>query len=135
MPTNTLTTLGEDEPRNILQGWAEQSAFIRFEPASDWIEVMANRKGQTVSLCLFHHGQIGFPSGTGPKAPPWQGTITVDLKQLDMPASVKVREVQDGCRLIDHAGKTVDGKLIIEAKIDYFQELVIGPSEQLEKGW
>jgi len=88
---------------------------------------MANRKGRSVSLCLFNHGQIGFPSGNGPKTPPWTGTIRIDLKRLDLPEDVLIKMVENGCRLNDLASNVTDGKLAFETTVDRFAEFVIGP--------
>ncbi len=133
--TNTLTTLGEEEPRKILRGWGEKSAFVHFDPGSDWIEVMANRKGQTVSLCLFNHGRIGFPSGNAEVTLPWQGTVTVDLEKLGLSGDMVLKKVEDGCNLIKHAAQVKNGKLFFDAAIDYFSEYVFGFASRLERDW
>ena len=133
--TNTLTTLGEAQPRKILQALGEKASFVYFEPLSDWLEIMVNRKGDTVSLCLFNHGQVGFPSGNGPATPPWKGTVSVELAKLALPESVECRLVEDGCRLVEIHGELADGRLKIALDVDYFSELVIGPPACLSSDW
>jgi len=133
--TSTLTTLGEEQPRKLLEQLGRNSSFVSFTPFSDWLEVMVSRKGETVGLSLFNHGQIGFPSGNGPKTPVWQGRITLDLAKLDLPSNVEVKTVIDGCRLDAVAAEIAEGKLNVDVEIDCFRELVIGPAERLESDW
>ena len=133
--TSNLTALGEEQPRALLERLGTRSAFVHCEPASDWLEVMANRKGETVSLCLFNHGQIGFPSGNGPKTPPWQGRLTVDLAKLGLPEQVEARWVEDGCRLMAQPGVVIGGMLQLDLTVDFFTELVSGPPDRLAADW
>lgn len=133
--TATLTTLGDEQPRRLLEQLGEESRFIRFAPFSDQLEVMVNRKGETVSLSLFHHGQLGSPSGNGPRTPAWQGKITVDPAKLGLSGQVAAKTVVDGCLLEPIAAAVNDGRMEIEIVIDSFRELVIGPKDRLDSDW
>jgi len=133
--TNTLTSLGEDRPRNILRALAEKSAFLRMDPADDWIELQANRKGQTVSLCLFNHGRVGFPSGQGSKTAPWQGTVTVDLEKLNLPVGAILKQVRNANHLTDHPFSTTNTRLSFQTTLDYFTEFVLGPPDRIDPDW
>ncbi len=133
--TKCLTTMGYETPQKLLAELAEPSRFIVAEPLSDWLEVMANRKKSTVSLCLFNHGQIGFPSGNGPKSGIWQGMLTVDLNKLELGKNTIIKIVNNGCELKDIPFEIRENKLSFEGKIDKFSEWVIGPSDSLESDW
>lgn len=133
--TSTLTAMGEAVPRSIIEKLASESKFIELDPFSDWIEVMVNRKGQTISLSLFNHAQIGFPSGNGKKAGPWSGKISVDLAKLSIHSSCNVKIVEDGCRLAPVNHTIENGILVVNCTIDKFTELVIGPDECLVQDW
>jgi len=130
--TYALTTLGEDQPRRILRQLGERARFVQFEPFSDWLEVMANRKGRSVCLSLFHHGQIGFPSGTGQKDPPWQGTVRIDLAKLGLDADVIAKRVENGCTLADAPARIENNQLVFQPTIDLFAEFVLGPADRVE---
>ena len=133
--TNTLTTMGEVLPRNILQELATKANFTSFEPFSDWLEIMVNRKGQAVSLCIFNHGQIGFPSGNGSKTPVWHGTISIDYRKLGLSEDIIVKKVEDGYKLCDIPAEVINGRIVFEETVDCFAEFVLGPKNQLEQDW
>jgi len=133
--TNTLTSLDVEQPRKILEEFGRQSAFVHFDPVSDWLEVMANRKGETISLCVFNHGRVGFPSGNGPKVSPWQGRVALDLAKLNLSGDVVVRQVEDGCRLGELSSAVREGQICFEPTVDFFAEFVIGPKDRIERDW
>ena len=133
--TNNLTCMGQQQPSKILIELACQSRFVDFEPFCDWLEIMTSRKGKALSLCVFNHGQIGFPSGNGPQSGPWNGTISVDLEKLDMTdKNVVVRKVIDAYKLCPVKADVVGRTIVFKETVECFSEFVIAPEKML-KDW
>ena len=135
--TDYLTDVSGEWNTRFLRHLAEPSRHVVFEPPSDWLEYTLHKKGKTYLLALFNHGQIGFPSGNGPKTGIWNGTVNLvvdgfpSLKGVGLEAfTVDFAHSADG---EDPAFQpipltTTEGRIHLEVDVDHRKELLIGPS-------
>lgn len=119
--------------RDALSG----AQWLTFEPASEWLEYHVRKKRDCWILPVFNHGRGFYPSGNGPDHGDWARRVVVDLSKLGLEGQpVEARRVTyDPDRRPDPfalesvgVACSADGRHgVIEATIQEFEELVLGP--------
>ncbi len=126
--TPYLTSVSEDAGAWLLGRLAERTRLLELRPASDWLEYVVHRKGDTYAVALFNHGRLRFPAGNGPDHGAWEGELVLRLnrwpglggKRL---AAFSVDPQTFALRPL-HV-ESGDGVLRVRTRVDRFAEVVI----------
>jgi hypothetical protein len=140
--TEYLTELDEATATRVLIPECEKIKRVTFLPDSSWLEYMVQKKNGIYILPIFNHGNVGFPSGNGRKTGLWKGKISLDLSAFDFPKgklavyeSVYLPNGKTPYKLAPIKSMLENGILSFDKEIDKFSEIIIGPSEMVEKAY
>jgi hypothetical protein len=134
----SLTEFGEELPRRIMEEELEEIRPLSMFPYSDRIEYMVRRKGNSIILPVFNHGNAGFPSGNYREGE-WSGQLTLDREAFGIPDGAvagyrAVYNEQENSVDLVNIPLTANGEtIIIDTSIDTFEEFVIGPLSEAEE--
>ena len=135
-----LTEFGEDIPGKILKNELGEIQPVTFQPFSNRIEYMVRRKGASIILPLFNHGNAGFPSGKT-RLGKWSGKITLNKDAYNITSQhIKVYRVlydeqNSRMNLEKIQSENKDGKIIFNAEINMFTEYIIGPAQNVQQDY
>ncbi len=132
-----LTNFDDRVPATVLAKVLEEAKFLEFEPYSDWLEYMVQKRGKVYMFPIFNHGRGFFPSGNGFDYGAWEGVVSVDLVKLGL--NVKdvavYRLVYQPKRKVPFSLEPVKftvekGKLSFRLRVEKLEEVVIGPKSE-----
>jgi hypothetical protein len=129
-----LTYFDDRVPTNLLAKLLEGAKLLEFEPYSDWLEYMVQRRGKVYIFPIFNHGRGFFPSGNGVDYGAWEGVVRVDLAKLGLKLKdlAVYRLVYQPERQIPFSLEPVkftveEDKMSFRLRVEKFEEVVIGP--------
>ena len=130
-----LTYFNEWVPTKILLPLLERAKWLNFEPASDWLEYMVQRKGKTFIFPLFNHGRGFYPSGNGRDYGAWKGQVTVGLSDLGLSRervavyrAIFRPERWPPFSLQPLKFSVAGDRLTLEVAVEELDELIVGPA-------
>jgi hypothetical protein len=113
---------------------------VRLNPQSERMEIAVSAKGDLRIVTLMDHGRDRLPTDAGEDTGPYAGTVTLDLRNLDLPGGeYEVVEAVTDERITKMETRPVAftqlGE-VVEVRVDGmgpYRELVIGPRGRAEK--
>lgn len=132
-----LTEFGEELPGEIMANSLEEIKSVAITPSSDRIEYIVRKKGESIILPVFNHGNAGFPSGKT-RLGNWDGEISINKEVYNlMNENLSVyravyNETAGNMELKKIPSENVNGKIVFNADVDTFEEYVIGPESGAE---
>jgi len=129
-----LTYFNDWVPTKFILPLLEEAKVLDFEPKSDWLEYMVQKKGRSYIFPIFNHGRGFFPSGNGRDYGPWEGRVKVYLDKLGLSAReleawrVVYRPEEEVPFSLEPLEFSVKGGVLrLRLKVEEFEEVVVGP--------